>query len=294
MKKTIQTSETFFSFQGEKSVGYPQVWIRTTKCNFECRGFGNPENKDTTLISTIGFDPKDYKTLESMPIITAGCDSSYSWSPLFEHTWTTWTFDDLAQNLLDTIPHHSFVHPKTHQRVGLAITGGEPTLKLRELSEFLFHPKLHELQTVTFETNCSVPIREAQIIRLNQWLDVNPNNQIVWSNSPKLSNSGEKWSDAIKPSVAMRQRELHPGRFQQYFKFVSDGSDKSFDEIERAMEAYHNAGVPLETEVWIMPEGATLEQQNGVDARICDAAMARGYNVAPRVHVYVYGNQVGT
>jgi organic radical activating enzyme len=297
---TIETAETFWSFQGEVGVGKPQVWIRTTMCNFECRKFGNPNNEDTTSIATLGFDPRDYKTLESMPIITKGCDSSYSWNrDLFKHTWTKWNLDDLAAHLVELIPHHSWVHPVTKQAVGFAITGGEPTLKLRELAELLHHPLLKELQTVTIETNCSVPIRWEQIMRLNQWLSESPNRKLIWSNSPKLSNSGEAWEKAICPDVALKQMcVMGPGpnnaQVKQYFKFVSDGSDESFAEIHRAMQVYYVNGISDKVEVWIMPEGATLDQQDGAAKMICNKAMALGYNVAPRVHVYVYGNAVNT
>jgi organic radical activating enzyme len=302
MKKdmTIETSETFWSFQGEVGVGRPQVWIRTTMCNFECRGFGNPDNEDTTSVSVIGFNPKDYKNLIDMPIITKGCDSSYSWNKdLFDHTWTKWTLDELAEQLVSLIPHGYWVHPTTHQGVGLTITGGEPTLKLRELAELLHHPLLKDLQTVTIETNCSVPIRWEQIMRLNQWLFNDPKRTLVWSNSPKLSNSGEPWGKAIRPDVALKQLcVMGPGpsnkQVKQYFKFVSDGSDESFDEIQKAMEEYYAAELPKSTEVWIMPEGATESQQELSMKEIINKAMARGFNVAPRVHIWVYKNSVGT
>lgn len=297
---TIETSETFWSFQGEVGVGKPQVWIRTTMCNFECRKFGNPTNEDTTSVKSLGFDPRDYKTLESMPIVNKGCDSQYSWNrDLFKHTWTKWTLDELATHLIELIPHHSWVHPVTHQPVGLTITGGEPTLKLRELAELLHHPMLKELQTVTIETNCSIPIRWEQIMRLNQWLFESPNRKLIWSNSPKLSNSGEAWDKAIRPEVALKQVCVCGSgptntQVKQYFKFVSDGSDESFAEIQKAMDVYYAAGISDQAEVFVMPEGSTVEMQESDARSIIDKAMALGYNVAPRVHVYVYKNSVGT
>lgn len=299
-KDTIQTSETFWSFQGEVQVGKPQVWIRTTLCNFECRGFGNPTKEDTTSIQVLKFDPRQYDNLVDMPNVNVGCDSQYSWNKgLFEHTWTTWTLSDLADHLVDLIPFKAFVHPATIQPVGLTITGGEPGLKLRELAELLHEPVLKDLRVVTIETNCSVPIRWEQIERLNQWLMGDPCRKLVWSNSPKLSNSGEKWKMAIRPKVAAMQRMVTGKEFcnqmEQYFKFVSDGSDQSFEEISQAMNEYYTeAIIPRDVPIWIMPEGATTEQQNDVQSMICDRAMARGYNVAPRVHVHVYGNRVNT
>ena len=60
------------------------------------------------------------------------------------------------------------------------------------------------------------------------------------------------------------------------------------------MFSYVTAEIPETTEVWVMPQGATLEQQELSAKEICNKAMALGYNVAPRVHVYVYGNAVNT
>jgi len=46
-------------------------------------------------------------------------------------------------------------------------------------------------------------------------------------------------------------------------------------------------------DIWIMPAGATKEEQENV-AAICNVAMEKGYKVATRNHCYVYGNQIGT
>lgn len=302
MANFLETSETFWSFQGEGPLtGRMQVWIRVTGCNFTCGKFGNPNNENTQDVSVIGFNPKDYATLEAMPIIQKGCDTQYSWNrDLFKHVWTRWSLPELAEHLRDLIPFKSFIHPVTNQRVGLTITGGEPGLRLREIAELLHEPALKDLKVVTIETNCSVPIRMSQITQLNEWLAADPERELYWSNSPKMSNSGEKWADAVKPNVAAYQRVVtgreFTGRTQmtQYFKFVSDGSDQSFEEIERAMNEYYAAGIPKDVQVWIMPEGATLEQQSLSDTEIINKAMARGYHVSPRVHIYVYGNAVGT
>ena len=44
-----------------------------------------------------------------------------------------------------------------------------------------------------------------------------------------------------------------------------------------------------------MPVGATEESQNKEHvARIAEETMNRGWNVAARVHCYIWGNQIGT
>ena len=42
-------SEIFLSIEGEaKYSGWPTVYIRFAGCNFECRGFNNPDNVEIT------------------------------------------------------------------------------------------------------------------------------------------------------------------------------------------------------------------------------------------------------
>jgi subtilase family serine protease len=47
-------------------------------------------------------------------------------------------------------------------------------------------------------------------------------------------------------------------------------------------------------EVWVMPVGATKDQQEAKTvADISMEAMRRGYNIATRNHCYVFGNVIG-
>lgn len=109
-----------------------------------------------------------------------------------------------------------------------------------------------------------------------------------WSVSPKLFLSGEKWDDAIKPEIVAQYSQLsNAGQL----KFVSDGSDRSWDEVERATELFRAAGVTWP--VWIMPVGATVEGQSLVAAKVAEGAVERGYNVAARVHAYIFANVIG-
>jgi hypothetical protein len=42
-----------------------------------------------------------------------------------------------------------------------------------------------------------------------------------------------------------------------------------------------------------MPVGADIEGQNLVAAKVTEGAVERGYNVAARVHTYIFGNIIG-
>ncbi len=284
----ITTSEIFYSPQGEGPLtGRPQVWVRVSKCNFECQGFNNPDKVDTTTNEGLGFDPTKYKTLKELPPITVGCDSIYSWDDRFKHLWKTWTSEELAAELLKYTPTGKWT-----KNIGLTFTGGEPTSRMKVLCELIHLPEFADLQTITFETNCSVPLMDKHMDRLSEWTTAKPNRILVWSNSPKLSITWEPWEKAINPAVASQQRKVMNS--YQYFKFVVEPTDESFGEVDKAMVAYYEGGIPEDTEIWLMPVGGILEQQQKIDRAVTERCIERGWNVSWRAHIYVFGNELGT
>jgi len=284
----ITTSEIFYSPQGETALtGRPQVWVRVSKCNFECQGFNNPDKVNTLTNEGLGFDPTKYKTLKSLPPITVGCDSIYSWDDRFKHLWSTWTLEELAAELLTYLPNGRW-----NRNIGLTFTGGEPTSRMKAIADLIHLPEFDNLQTITFETNCSVPLMDKHMDRLSEWTMAQPHRMIVWSNSPKLSITGEAWEKAINPAVALQQ--LKVANAYQYFKFVVEPTDESFTEVDKAMAEYHAAGIPAEAEIWTMPVGGVLEQQQVIDRKVTEMTLARGWNVSWRAHIYVFGNELGT
>lgn len=285
----ITTSEIFYSPQGESALcGRPQVWIRVSKCNFTCQGFSNPKLKiNTSTNEGLGFDPTQYKSLKELPPIKVGCDSIYSYDNRFKHLWTTWTIEDLADEVLKYLPTGKWT-----KNIGLTYTGGEPTLRMKAISEMIHLPQFNNLKTITFETNCSVPLMSKHMDRLTEWALKEYNRQIVWSNSPKLSITGEDWDTAINPKVALQQRRVI--KSYQYFKFVVEPTEESFAEVDKAMNEYYEAGIPENTEIWIMPVGGLLEQQQEIDRKVTEMTLARGWNTSWRAHIYVFGNETGT
>ena len=284
----ITTSELFYSPQGEGPLtGRPQVWVRVSKCNFECQGFNNPNKVNTLTNEGLGFDPTKYKTLKSLPPITVGCDSIYSWDDRFKHMWSTWTEEELANELLTYTPTGKWTN-----NIGLTFTGGEPTSRMKVLCEIIHLPQFDGLKTITFETNCSVPLMQKHMDRLSEWTIAQPGRMIVWSNSPKLSITGEPWEKAINPAVAASQRTV--ANSYQYFKFVVEPTDESFAEVDKAMVEFYAGGAPSTVEIWTMPVGGVLEQQQVIDRTVTEMTLARGWNVSWRAHIYVFGNELGT
>lgn len=289
----ITTSELFKNAQGEGPLtGRPQVWARVAKCNFQCQGFNNPEKVDTTTNEGLGFDPKQYFDLKNLPPIERGCDSIYSWDDRFKHLWTDWKLEELADALLDYTPTGNWITPQG-QEIGLTLTGGEPTSRMKAIVNLLHLPQFDDLKTVTFETNCAVPLKKEHMTLLSDWTTKRKDRRIVWSNSPKLSITGEPWEKAIRPDIAYMQRQVVNS--YQYFKFVCEPTEESFNEAEQAMQEYWDKGnIPKSTEIWIMPVGGLLEQQQQVDRQVANMCMERGWNLSARSHIYIFGNEIGT
>ena len=262
-------------------IGVPSVFVRFWGCNFTCAGFSNPER------SALDFDPADVACLEDMPVITRGCDTVYAWRPDFQHL----TKQATAAELCDVIEGHcpAFLHRRSRQSTHFVLTGGEPMLSQTAIADVIntFSQRNNLPRHVTVETNGTQDLREpfassVKRIRDNQ-------GEWFWSVSPKLSISGEAWQKAIKPGIVAEYAQLSD---VGQLKFVVDGSESCWDEVETATAAYRGVGVTWE--VWIMPVGASMEQQQEHQERICMEAVERGYNVSPRVHNWIFGNRTGT
>jgi hypothetical protein len=46
--------------------------------------------------------------------------------------------------------------------------------------------------------------------------------------------------------------------------------------------------------VYIMPVGATVEEQETGAGEVAEMAFKRGFNVSGRLHCYLFGNAIGT
>ena len=296
----VRYSETFFSFQGEaEHAGTPTTWMRFFGCNLECNGFGqeDPTDPSTYKLPYEDFDLIAVERVEDLPVWEYGCDSSYSWSMRYKHLAQTTDEVGAADVLESKLPHGRFTHPKSGQENMLAFTGGEPMLQQKQMkgiiNEFAIRGNLPKL--VTVETNATKPLRKELADWLNDFYH-DMGGQWHWAMSPKLfQTSGEVGT--VKMDVVMSYMEGVPGS-TGICKFVCNGTEASWNEIEefvQELDEYHKtvADKVKKPDIWIMPVGATKEQQETV-ADIANEAMRRGYKVATRNHAYVYGNQIGT
>ena len=138
---------------------------------------------------------------------------------------------------------------------------------------------------MTFETNGTQKIRQPFIDWVNR-IDT----EIFFSVSPKLFTvSGEKPEKAIKPEVVAEYRKLSS---KGQLKFVVGPKDREWDEMESVIKQFKEVGI--DWPIWVMPTGAREEEQTAGAGKIAERAFKRGYNVAARVHVYLFGNAIGT
>ena len=285
----IKVAELFYSIQGEgRYMGVPSVFLRTFGCNFTCGGFGLPSGQISDERNKI--DAEAIKNYKDLPLVHTGCDSYASWDPRFKHLSPVLSTDSLAQSITDILPF------KTWREEHLVITGGEPLLGWqRAYPELLDHEKMRDLKELTFETNGTQDLSKEFRHYLLDWT-LNPRgtpggkrgrDSLTFSVSPKLSNSGEKWEDAIRPDVVMQYEYVG----YTYLKFVV----AIHDDVDEALEAtneYRKAG--FKGPVYLMPVGGVENIYSLNNRRVADLAMKYGLRYSDRLQVPLFKNEWGT
>jgi organic radical activating enzyme len=276
----LKVSEIFYSAQGEgRFVGVPSVFLRTFGCNFTCSGFGCRPGEKSTEADEVAKNVHLYKTFEELPLVNTGCDSYASWHPAFKDLSPTYDTDTLVNKLLSLTPNNHWVQNNGND-VHLVITGGEPLLGWQRVYEELLNsPNMQDLENLTFETNGTQKLQPRFADYLDDWNKLG--REITFSVSPKLSASGESWSDAICPDIVAEYQ--HHGTV--YLKFVID-SEQHFTEVDQAVAEFNGI-------VYVMPQGGVLTPYAQNRVKVADWALARGYNYSPRLHVDLWGNGWG-
>ena len=296
-EKKYYYSEIFHSIQGEGHyTGTPTAWIRFFLCNLQCNGFGQKDPTDPTTyeLPFQDFDVDSVKRVEDLPVWEKGCDSSYTWAKKFKKLMgyeTPTVLADKIVNILktDTNQNGLFLHPNSKQHQHLCFTGGEPLMITGQAASMGIYKSLEKRanlpSSMTFETNGTQKLTEP----FKQWIKDIPE-EIFFSVSPKLFTvSGEKPEKAIKPENVKEYAECS-NRGQ--LKFVVGASRREWEELENTVRKFREAGI--DWPVWIMPTGAREEEQTTTAGQVAEEAFKRGYNVSARVHVYLFGNAIGT
>jgi 7-carboxy-7-deazaguanine synthase len=297
IEKKYYYSEIFHSIQGEGHyTGVPTAWLRFFLCNLQCNGFGqiDPTNPETYELPFEEFDTSTVSRVEDLPVWDKGCDSSYTWSKKFKHLMGQKTAVELANQIVNTIktdsnPKGLFLHPLSGQHQHLCFTGGEPLMRHAQEAVVGILKELHKQKnlpgSITFETNGTQELTDDFVKYMTA---IDP--EIFFSISPKLwTVAGEKASKAIKPENIVEYLSISP---HGQLKFVVGNRDEQWTEMESVIKQFRDVGVELP--VWVMPVGAREEEQNATAGDVAKRAFQRGYNVAARVHVHLFGNAIGT
>jgi len=300
-EKEYLYSEIFNSIQGEGTyTGQHTLWLRFFLCNLQCNGFGqkDPTNPDTYELPFETFDVSQVTRVEDLPVWDKGCDSSYTWAKKYKHLMGKATPLELVNKVMDVNksehnPEGMFLHPISKQRADMCFTGGEPLMKTGQTCSTQMMRHFLDIDNVprscTYETNGTQKLSEEF---KEFWLSEDDlyMPELFFSVSPKLwTVAGEKRSRAIKPEIVAEYHELSAAG---HLKFVVGSEEREWDEMEEVLEMFRAEGV--EYPVFIMPTGAREEEQVETAGAVAEKAFKRGYNVAARVHVYLFGNAIGT
>jgi organic radical activating enzyme len=284
----IKVSELFYSIQGEgRYMGVPSVFLRTFGCNFKCQGFGMPRGELSTDADEIAEIHSGYpfKSYETLPLVTTGCDSYASWHPDFKELSPVLETTAVVDRIMEILPHQRW------ESEHLVITGGEPLLGWqRAYPELLDHASMSGLKEITFETNGTQELTKEFRQYLLNWTLGNRSrgrDALTFSVSAKLPGSGEKWEDAIRPEIVLAYEEVGT----VYLKFVV-ASEQDIADAECAVDAYRTAG--FTGHVYLMPVGG-VESVYTLNAKnVALAAMKRGWRYSDRLQVPLFKNEWGT
>jgi 7-carboxy-7-deazaguanine synthase len=277
----LKISELFYSIQGEgRYMGVPSIFLRTYGCNFTCGGFGMP--KGELSVERDKIDAESFTEYKSLPLVSTGCDSYASWDPRFKHLSPVLDTDSIVDSMCDLLPHNRWMDEH------LVITGGEPLLGWqRAYPDLLSNEKMRALKEITFETNGTQTLSIELKDYLHQWKMHREKNAITFSVSPKLSISGEKWEEAICPSVVNQYQEVG----FVYLKFVVATEEDAL-EADKAVTAYRSHG--FRGPVYLMPCGGVESLYTLNARRVADEACKRGWRYSDRLQVPLFKNEWGT
>jgi organic radical activating enzyme len=196
------------------------------------------------------------------------CNLDCSWCDT-PYTWDWDRFDPAAELHRRSVP--SVLGQLADMSPELVVvTGGEPLLQQRRLVPLLEGCAARGLP-VEIETNGTIvpDDRLAELVTR-------------WNVSPKLANSGVPYDARVRASALAALGAT--GRAA--FKFVvTEAAD--LDEVAGLVAAHG-----LEP-VWIMPEGTDPSTHLDRARALADAVLARGWNLTPRLHVLLWGDQRG-
>jgi organic radical activating enzyme len=288
----ITYTEIFYSLQGEgRWAGVPSVFFRTYGCNFRCRKFGRTDDFEGHNPEVVEIIRKidQYDKFEDLPLVTSGCDTYASIYPEFKRFNRQDDVLEIAAQMHDMIPHGRW-DQGADDAVHLVITGGEPLLGYqRRYPELIELCRERGLRDITFETNGSQWLYpEVKDYLFEEFTRVGRDyDRLTFSVSPKLPCSGERWEDAINPTIVKSYEMIG----MTYLKFVV-ATRQDVEHAQRAVEEFRHAG--FGGPVYLMPVGGVPQVYNLNTQEVAGLAMRHGWRYSPRLQVDIWRNAWGT
>jgi organic radical activating enzyme len=279
----IKIAELFYSIQGEgRYMGVPSVFLRTFGCNFKCAGFGMPKGELSKEVEAIAARVGEFKSYEELPLVSTGCDSYASWDPRFKDLSPMLESDAIVERIMEILPYGSWADEH------LVITGGEPLLGWqRAYEDLLIHPNMRNLKEITFETNGTQRLTGDLHNFLQHWVNQDPQREVTFSVSAKLSCSGEERHEAILPEVVCEYEEIG----YTYLKFVI-ATEEDAEEALETVDIYRENG--FRGPIYLMPVGGVESVYTLNNRRVAELAMKHGFRYSDRLQVPLFKNEWGT
>lgn len=286
----IKVSELFYSVQGEgRYMGVPSIFLRTFGCNFRCKKFNRSKNEiikgNNPEVDSVISNIDQYKTYESLPIINTGCDTYAAIYPEFKHLSPQVETDEIVDRIMGLLPYNEW------RDEHLVITGGEPLLGWqRSYPDLLSNPKMRNLKEITFETNGTQELTPEFKEYLEEWyggVDAPYGREITFSVSAKLSVSGEKREEAVRPDIVCDYEQYG----YTYLKFVVATEDDAAEALEVA-QIYRDAG--FTGPVYLMPVGGVESVYAMNNKNVALLAMKHGLRYSDRLQVPLFKNAWAT
>lgn len=203
------------------------------------------------------------------------CNLDCSWCDT-PYTWDASRYDLKAE--LKRIPVDDVVAQVTDMDVPVVVlSGGEPLLQQGDHLDHLLvslHKRGISVHVETNGTKQPTPGTAAMVDH--------------FSVSPKLTNSGVAYAKRVRPEALAWFADRARTSGDVAFKFVVQTTD-CLDEIS---DLAHTFGIPTGA-IWCMGEGQEPAENTLHLIDVADAAIARRWNVTPRLHTLLWGTARG-
>lgn len=243
-EEKLAVSEVFYSIQGEgKTMGFPAVFVRLGGCNLICGGKGTI--KDGELHNNAEWR----------------CDSIEVWTKAKSKPFN---------EILGTEEKNAIKNG-----ANLILTGGEPLMQQKKLSNFIkfVRNNYNKNVFVEIETNGTIEPNSEMLQEID-----------LFNCSPKTLTSGNPNEKTYKPQAI---KTINSKSKDSIFKFVIFDSD----DYEEILRDYYN--IINKDKIWLMPAGENQSLLSDTKERVADIAKKNNLKFTTRLHIDIWNQKTG-